>query len=128
MHGNRSHRRPPRGPLVAGGLVLTVFVLIGVGYALTPHSHVAPGCMWWTARQVGDVVAGQRGCVRGYFLSGGALGESSGGGFSLPLILSNPDTPATKPGCAFKPGEAVVVRYHSVFDDGQTLLVLDDCR
>jgi hypothetical protein len=29
--------------------------------------------------------------------------------------------------CAYKPGDAVVARYHAVFDDGRTIIVVDAC-
>jgi len=134
-HGSRSPERPPR-PFVfprrlAIGIVGLLILVGGAagGYALTPHEHVAPGCWWWSAAQVGDVTAGSRGCVRGYAAPGGWIAESNGQqGIALYYSRANPDSPQTRPDCPFRPGDAVVVRYHAVLDDGQTIVVIDDCR
>jgi hypothetical protein len=97
-------------------------------WVLTPHDHVAPGCFWWTAGQVGDATPGTHGCLRGYVRFGGAIAEGPGpDAFALPYSTTDPDT-TTHRNCPFRPGEAVVVRYHSVFDDGRTLIVIDECR
>ena len=98
---------------------------------LTPHEHVAPGCYWWSAREVGEVVPGQRGCLRGQVLLGGALSsgpESGAGTLKVRTALTDPDTSNPRPACPFKPGDSVVVRYHSVFDDGSTIVVIEECR
>ena len=29
--------------------------------------------------------------------------------------------------CGIHPGQSVVARYHAIFDDGRTILVLDGC-
>ena len=109
----------------AAALVLAVLILAAAGLAgwwLTPHDHVAGGCFWWTARTVDSVVAGQKGCVRGYFVKGGALATTRAGDeFALSL------QPANAP-CPFRPGDPVVVRYTAIFDDGRTIVVADDCR
>ena len=90
---------------------------------------MAPGCWWWGARTPGEVTAGQRGCLRGYVLEGGALAEGSGGSPpSLSFAYGDPDRPPARGPCPFRPGDAVVVRYHAVFDDGRTLVVVEDCR
>lgn len=115
--------------LVAGGGCAIVAAATGAFLLLTPHDHVAPGCWWWSARTVGQVVAGDRGCVRGVFARGGAIGEgTSGGDPVLSIAYGDPDQPGGRPACPFQPGEAVVLRYHAVFDDGRTLIVVEDCR
>ena len=124
-----ARRSAPRR-LIAGIIgLLTLLGATSLGFALTPHDHVAPTCWWWSAREVSDVTAGSRGCVRGYAAVGGWLATGrSRQDFALFYSLSNPDTPPARPACPFRPGDAVVVRYHAVFDDGQTILVIDDCR
>ena len=108
--------------LLAAGLVVAFLVL-------TPHDHVAPGCWWWSARTVGQVLPGQRGCVRGYVVRGGGLAEGTDAAdVRLSLAYSDPDQPARREPCPFRVREAVVVRYHAVFDDGRTIVVVDDCR
>lgn len=108
--------------ILAAGAVGTVF-------ALTPRDHVAPGCLWWTATTAGDVVAGRHGCLRGYVVPGGELAEGAGAGDAqLPIAYADPDTATTRPGCPFRPGDAVVVRYHAVYDDGRVIAVIDGCR
>ncbi len=114
--------------LVIAGIAILA-TAVGVFVALTPLRHVAPGCFWWTARQVGDVVPGDRGCVRGYVRVGGWLAEGTGSGQPTRYVsLADPDQRPKRGACPFRPGDAVVVRYHAVFDDGQTIIVIDDCR
>ncbi|HZU17649.1 MAG TPA: hypothetical protein VFD01_13755 [Candidatus Dormibacteraeota bacterium] len=122
-------RRPRPGPALAAAVAVAVVGAAGVAFwALTPHDHVAPGCSWWTARQVGDATPGTHGCLRGYVRFGGAIAEGPGSdALALSYSTTNPDT-TTHRSCPFRPGDAVVVRYHSVFDDGRTLIVVDDCR
>ena len=104
-------------------------IAVGAYLAITPRQHVAAGCSWWTAGRVGDVVPGARGCVRGYVRVGGWLAEGTGSGEPARYVsLADPDRPVRRPPCPFTAGDAVVVRYHAVFDDGQTLVVIDDCR
>jgi hypothetical protein len=124
----RSGGRPRRvlaGISIAAALVVVAFAFL----ALTPLRHVAPGCFWWTAAQVGDLVPGSRGCVRGYVRIGGWLSEGTGpGDHSLFMRPAEPDQAITRAACPFQTGDAVVIRYHAVFDDGQTIVVVDDCR
>lgn len=97
--------------------------------ATTPREHVAPGCWWWTARTVGAVLPGERGCVRGYIGTGGELAEGTGAADPrLALAYANPDQPVRRTACSLHPGDAVVLRYHAAFDDGRALIVIDDCR
>jgi hypothetical protein len=106
---------------LAGALIL--LGLAGVAYVLTPHEHVAPGCFWWTAMRVGDVVPGDRGCVRGYVVTGGALAEGNDPGafrLSFDQILYLP--------CRYRPGDAVVFHFFAGFDDGRTIIHVDNCR
>ena len=122
-------RRPPARLLVA---LATAALLVAIGlavYAATPHDHVAEGCSWWTARSVGQVVPGQSGCVKGYAVAGGGLAEGTAAGdIRLALVYSEPDQPVLRQPCDFAPGTAVVVRYRSIFDDGRTLILVEDCR
>jgi hypothetical protein len=114
---------PKRATLA--GIVAGLLLLAGLGalYLATPaRDHVAPGCLWWTARSVDDVVAGYRGCVRGYFAPGGGLADS-------------PDSAADAMkmyvpvgACRPRPGEAMVVRGEAIFDDGRTSITVDQCR
>jgi hypothetical protein len=97
--------------------------------ALTPHDHVAPGCWWWTARTVGEVVPDQHGCLRGYVAEGGELVEPGDQAvLRVPFAYADPDRPPLRGPCPFVPGDPAVVRYHSVFDDGRTIVVVEDCR
>jgi hypothetical protein len=123
-------RRWPWQRLVAVGVpVALVAAAAGAFLLLTPHDHVAPGCWWWSAGTVGHVVPGDHGCVRGVFVQGGAIAEGTDPGDPvLSFTYTNPDQPGGRPACAFQPGDAIVVRYHAVFDDGRTLVVIDDCR
>lgn len=122
-------RRTPGRLLAAGALVAVVVGAVGAFLLLTPHDHVAPGCWWWSARTVGQVVASSRGCVRGVFVQGGAIAEGTGAADPvLSIAYTNPDQPGGHPACPFRPGQAIVLRYHAVFDDGRTLIVVDDCR
>jgi len=133
--GEAPRPRPP-GPgrlpgwLLAGAAVLVVAVgLIYTFLLLTPHDHVAPGCWWWTAGTVGRVVAGDRGCLRGFYRGGASLAEESGqSGISVPIAYNDPDQQGSRLVCAFAPGDAVVVRYHAVFDEGRTVVVIESCR
>jgi hypothetical protein len=78
---------------------------------------------------VGDVVLGQRGCVRGVFIVGGALAEGADPGSpALPIAYADPNVTRPNVTCGFRPGDSVVVRYHTAFDDGRTFVVVDSCR
>ena len=114
---------------VLGATLLVAASAAAAFFALTPQRHVAEGCYWWTAASLREVAAGRHGCVRGYVLSGGWLGEGTAAGdYSLFMRLADPDQPITRPACPFRPGDAVVVRYHAVDDGGQTIVVVDACR
>jgi hypothetical protein len=124
-------RRGPPGPLtgldralwlaVLAGLVLLV-ALGGFYLATPPADHVAPGCFWWTSKPVDQVAPGDRGCIRGYFISGGGLAASSDPGqYALRMDLPSRD-------CAPQPGDAVVVKGEAVVSDGRTQIQVDDCR
>jgi len=122
-------RRPPGRLIAAGAVVAIAAAAVGAFLLLTPHDHAAPGCWWWSARTVGQVVAGSRGCVRGVFVSGGAIAEgTSPADPALSIAYTDPDQPGGHPACPFQPGQAIVLRYHAVFDDGRTLIVVEDCR
>lgn len=117
-------RRPiDKALLVAiiAGLVL----LAGLGglYLATPApAHVAVGCLWWTAKPVDQVVAGDRGCMRGYFATGGYLADSTDtSAQALKMFL-----PART--CQLRPGDAMVVRGEAVFGEGRTSILVDECR
>lgn len=132
--------RPPKGkrsrPARLPGRLVAILVAAAVvaggavtGFAVTPHDHVAAGCLWWTAGTVGQIGLGQRGCVRGVVTFAGGLAESTDAGSPvLPLAFADPDADRPQLRCPFHPGEAVVVRYHAAFDDGRTFIVVDDCR
>lgn len=125
----RRRARLPRW-LLPGGVVLTLAAgALTAFLLLTPHQHVAPGCWWWTATRAASVVPGDRGCLRGYYLTGGDVAEGPGASdYALPIAYANPDQPVRRAACPFQPGDAVVVRYHAVFDDGRTIAVIDRCR
>jgi hypothetical protein len=72
---------------------------------------------------VDQVTADKRGCVRGYFATGGSLAEATDAS-SFRLRLEQPPERV----CPFHAGDAVVVRYRGVFDDGRTLVHVEDCR
>jgi hypothetical protein len=124
--------RRARPPLRLIGAAAAILSLAGLGaafLALTPHEHAAPGCWWWTARTLGQVVPGQRGCLRAYVATGGALVEGPDPwALTLPFAYADPDRPPLRAPCPFVPGDAAVVRYHSVFDDGRVIVVVEDCR
>jgi hypothetical protein len=107
-----------RRALAAGVLILAGLAL-GVGFVLTPHDRVSQGCFWWTAKRAGDVLPGDRGCVRGYAVSGGSLGDGPEVGT---YAVSYYDQQ-----CGIHPGESVVARYHAIFDDGRTILIFEGC-
>jgi hypothetical protein len=125
-------RRWARPPLRLIGAAASLLALAGLGasfLALTPHEHVAPGCWWWTARTLAEVVPGQRGCLRAYVATGGALSEGvEPSAFTLPFAYADPDRPPLRSPCPFVHGDAAVVRYHAVFDDGRVIVVVEDCR
>ena len=116
--------------VVAAGVTLAIVVVALAGFLLlTPHSHTAPGCWWWSAPTAGNVTAGDRGCLRGWYQTGGVITEGSEPvSYGLPVAYGDPDQPARHAPCPWQPGDAVVVRYHAVFDDGRTIVVIDDCR
>ena len=126
--------RPGRGralrwPLGVGVPVLLLATAAGAFLALTPHDHVAPGCWWWTAGEAGAVVPAERGCLRGWYQSGGEITEAANpSSFGVAVAYADPDQPVRRPACPFGKGDAVVVRYHAVFDDGRTIAVIEDCR
>jgi hypothetical protein len=110
-------------------LVLVALAGPAVFWALTPKDHVASGCLWWTAKTLGQLLPGDRGCLRGYVIKGGGLAESPDEqAYRLSFLLSEPDSQSSRPPCPFQPGDAVVVRYHAIFDDGRTVVIVDDCR
>jgi len=113
-----------RRTVVAAVLILAGLAL-GAGYLLTPHDHVAPGCFWWTAQRVGDVLPGQSGCVRGYIVPGGAIAEGKDPG-DLRLSYSGPLLPQGQT-CPFRPGDAVVLSFDAIFDDGRTIIEVRGC-
>ena len=124
-----TRRRVPGRLLTVAGLLVVVGGSISAFLLLTPHDHVAPGCWWWTARSVGKVVVGDRGCLRGFYRGGASLAEGPNeSDLTLPISYTDPDRPGGRPACALAPGDAVVVRYHAVFDDGRTIVVIEDCR
>jgi hypothetical protein len=121
---------PPRDPdghghtllaALAVGLVLlaatlTVFVLT------PPPDHVAPGCLWWTAKPVDQVAAGDRGCFRGYFLAGGGLAASRDSS-AYALHMDQPSR-----ACRMQPGDAAVVLGEAAYGDGRMVILVDRCR
>jgi hypothetical protein len=107
---------------VLAASVVALAALAAGAWAATPRAHSAPGCFWWTAQSVGEAVAGSHGCLRGYVRVGGALAEGRGvADYGLSFDSG-------QHACGFRAGDAVVVRYHAVFDDGRLLLIVDDCR
>jgi len=115
--------RPGRLLLVALGLGLVLLAATVVVYVLTPPpDHVAPGCLWWTARPVDQVAAGDQGCFRGYFLPGGGLAASRDPS-AYALHMDQPYR-----GCRMQPGDAVVVRGEVASGDGRTVILVDECR
>jgi hypothetical protein len=122
-------RRIPRRLAPAGMGLGIVAAAVGGLLFLTPHAHAAPGCWWWTAPSAGSVTKGGRGCLRGWYQTGGVITESTdAASYGLPVAYGDPDQPVRRAPCPWRPGDAVVVRYHAVFDDGRTILVIDDCR
>ena len=125
----RRARRVPASLFVAGAIVAVTASAAAAFLLATPHVHVAPGCWWWTATKAGDVVAGGRGCLRGYYRGGASIAEGPRpADYALAIAYGDPDQPKGRAPCPFRAGDAVVVRYHAVFDDGRTIAVIDDCR
>jgi hypothetical protein len=61
--------------------------------------------------------------------TGGALVEGQdASALTLPFAYADPDRPPLRSPCPFVAGDAAVVRYHSVFDDGRVIVVVEDCR
>ena len=53
---------PSRLLLTAVGVGLVLLAALVAVYVLTPPpDHVAPGCLWWTAKPVDAVAAGEQG-------------------------------------------------------------------
>ena len=78
---------------------------------------------------MGEILPGDRGCLRGYVLKGGGLAEAlDDHAYRLSFLMTEPDTVSSRPPCPFRPGDAVVVRQHAIFDDGRTVLIVEDCR
>ncbi|HKA09408.1 MAG TPA: hypothetical protein VKI99_02955 [Candidatus Dormibacteraeota bacterium] len=122
-------RRLPTGLLVASAFMGAAAATAAAFLLATPHGHVAPGCWWWTATRAGDVVPGGLGCLRGYYRGGGSIAEGPRpADYALAIAYGEPDQPKGRAPCPFRSGDAVVVRYHAVFDDGRTIAVIDDCR
>ena len=122
-------RHLPVWAVAAGVVGALAAAAVAAFLLLTPHAHTAAGCWWWTARTPGQVLPGQSGCLRGYYVGGGELAEGTGiGDLRLPIAYANPDQPVRHAPCPFAPNDAVVIRYHAVFDDGRTIAVVDDCR
>jgi hypothetical protein len=107
---------------VAGaGLVLTV--ALGAFALATPSpTHVAPGCVWWTATPTDRVTDGVRGCFRGYFVRGGGLADSA----TDPVVVLHMDLAGSS--CVMSPGDPVVVRGEARFGEGRTTILVDECR
>lgn len=116
--------RPSR--LVVVGLVtgLALLAVLGVVLVVTPPpTHVASGCIWWTARPVDQVRSGDQGCFRGVFTPGGGLAASR-----TDLVGAlHMDFPPTL-SCTYRPGDQLVVRGQAVTSDGRTLILVEDCR
>jgi hypothetical protein len=130
-------QRPSRGPrrhllariIVAITVAAVVIAGAGTFWAITPSEHVASGCFWWTAKTVGEILPGDGGGLRGYVVRGGGLAETlDDHAYRLSFLMTEPDTVSSRPPCPFRPGDPVVVRQHAIFDDGRTILIVEDCR
>jgi hypothetical protein len=122
-------RHLPARIIVAISAAFVVIAVAGAFWAITPREHVASGCFWWTAKTVGEVLPGDHGCLRGYVVKGGGLAETlDDHAYRLSFLMTEPDTVSSRPPCPFRPGDAVVVRQHAIFDDGRTVLIVEDCR
>jgi hypothetical protein len=122
-------RRLPVRLIAAAAVALLGLTVAGTFWLFTPREHVASGCFWWTAKTVGETVPGESGCVRGYVVIGAGLAEASDQhAYRLSFLLTEPDTESSRAPCPFRPGDAVVIRQHAIFDDGRTVLIIDDCR
>ncbi len=116
-------RRRDRRVLVAAGVGLVLAGGLAVFALATPApTHVAPGCLWWTATPVDRVTAGERGCFRGYFVSGGGLADAP----RDPVIVLHMDVAGSA--CVMSPGDATVVRGEAAFGEGRITLLVDACR
>jgi hypothetical protein len=125
----RRRWRPGPHTLVLAAVAAIVAASAWGYFAVTPTEHVAPGCWWWTAKSVGEVMPGTKGCVRGYYARGGIIAESRDSlTVALHHLTSEPDTPPLRVCPPFQPGDPIVFRYHAVSDDGRIIIVVDDCR
>ena len=114
---------PDRRLLIAAAvLLLAAAGLAAVALLTPPPDHVAAGCSWWTATPVDRVQAGDQGCFRGYFVSGGGLADAASG----PSVVLHVDFPAAA--CSMRPGDAAVVRGRAVFGEGRITILADACR
>jgi len=112
-----------RLPLVVAGAGLLLAAGLGaLALATPPPTHVAAGCIWWTATTVDRAADGERGCFRGYFVRGGGLADSAGD----PVVILHMDLAGTT--CPMSPGDAVVVRGEARFAEGRTAILVDACR
>ena len=121
--GVTTERGPNRLLLAAAGVGLVLAAALGA-LALTtpPPTHVAPGCLWWTATPTDRVTDGLRGCFRGYFVRGGGLADSA----TNPVVVLHMDLAGSH--CVMSPGDPVVVRGEARFGEGRTTILVDTCR
>jgi len=121
--GVAAERRPDRLLLGAAAAGLMLAAALGVfALATPPPTHVAPGCLWWTAEPVDRAVDGDRGCFRGYYVRGGGIADSANDfGVALHMDLAGSS-------CVMSPGDAIVVRGEARFGEGRTTILVDSCR
>lgn len=115
------HSRLRQRLLVALAVVAAVALSATGAWLVTPQEHVARGCFWWTAKTVDSVVAGDRGCFRGYITRGAGLADTA----DQPAVILRLDLGSSR--CRLAPGSASVVSGQAIFDDGQTLILVDRC-
>jgi len=111
--------------LVLAATVTGLVLLAGLAVlyvATPPPGHVVRGCLWWTATPVDQVVPGDHGCIRGYFAEGGYLADSTDSDAQALRI----DVPYGA--CRPTRGDPMVVRGEAVFQEGRTMILVDDCR
>lgn len=77
----------------------------------------------------GRRLPGQPGLRAGFVEPGAALAEGQDwSDYRLSYTRNAPDTTSRRPPCPFQVGDAVVIQYHAIYDDGRKLIIVDNCR
>ena len=108
--------------VVFSALIALAFVagLLAYGF-YAPVKGVAAGCSLFGGADVASLAVPQHGCVKGYFEPGGGLAEiDDRTSYAVSLDLA-----AVR--CDFHPHQFVVVRGHTVSDEGRIVVAVEAC-